>query len=105
VLYNSAWRTVCANNWDVNEASVTCRQLGIFTSGAGKFKVTLIFSLICEIHSSAPTFSNSTVDTGSIAVSITCGSRVYDALGDCSVGFAFQCARTDRVEVQCCKFK
>jgi hypothetical protein len=43
VLYSSAWRTVCASNWDVNEASVTCRQLGIYTSGAGKFTVNLIF--------------------------------------------------------------
>ena len=32
------WTTVCADNWDVNEASATCRQLGLY-SGAGKFKI------------------------------------------------------------------
>lgn len=39
VLYNSAWRTVCVTDWDINEASVTCRQLGIFSTAAGKFKI------------------------------------------------------------------
>ena len=41
VLYSGAWRTVCATNWDFNEASVTCRQLGLISTAAGKFNISL----------------------------------------------------------------
>lgn len=27
-FYSGQWRTVCAENWDVNDASVVCRQVG-----------------------------------------------------------------------------
>ena len=36
------WRTVCASEWDVNEASVTCRQLGLYT-GTSKFIIYYYF--------------------------------------------------------------
>ena len=36
VLYNSTWRTVCTTYWGVDEALVTCRQLGINSTAAGK---------------------------------------------------------------------
>ena len=52
-----------------------------------------------------PTFNNLVVNnTDSNAVTISCTDSGYIALEDCNVTFTTSCG-SDRVEVQCCKFK
>ena len=29
IMHNGVWGSICSNSWDVNDAIVTCRQLGL----------------------------------------------------------------------------
>ena len=43
MCYNSAWGSVCSNNWETSDSDVVCRELGYQPYGTTLMIVTLLF--------------------------------------------------------------
>ena len=57
VLYNDVWGTICDDNWDTQDATVVCRQLGLPTAnvqalGEAHFGQGLGSTLLDEVNCS-----------------------------------------------------
>ncbi len=86
ILYNGVWGTVCNNSWDMVDANVVCRELGLgpaeiihesgqFGSGSGQIWLSGVQCNGTEKqlrHCSSLGWGNNSCDHGN-DVAITCG--------------------------------
>ncbi|XP_070537245.1 scavenger receptor cysteine-rich domain superfamily protein-like [Ptychodera flava] len=80
VLYNGTWGSVCDNGWDINDADVTCRQLG-YTLGAVEVRNNSYFGR----NAGGPIWLSNLTCYGNESNLLGCKSGLQHGINDCGI--------------------